>query len=90
MLMWTETFVGQEAQDAIQNGGKLGLGEDFVAMIQQLTTQAFGVYLFAQSQPGTAIGTVRVQQSLAKLATQLWDLFLFAAPVGVQYVPPRP
>jgi hypothetical protein len=90
LLMWTETFVGQEAQDAIQTGGKLGLGEDFVAMIQQLTTQAFGVYLFAQSQPGTAIGTVRVQQSLAKLATQLWDLFLFAAPVGVQYVPPRP
>jgi hypothetical protein len=90
LLMWTETFVGQEAQDAIQNGGKLGLGEDFVAMIQQLTTQAFGVYLFAQSQLGTAIGTVRVQQSLAKLATQLWDLVQFAAPVGVQYVPPRP
>ena len=89
LLLWAQNFVGAEAQDAIQNGGKLGLGEDFIAMIYQLCTQAYGLYLFAEAQP-TAVSTDRVLQSLSKLAIQLWDLYQFAAPVGVTYIAPRP
>jgi len=89
LLLWTENFVGDEAQDAIQNGGKLGLGEDFITMIYQLCTQAYGLYLYAQTQ-GSAISTIRVQQSLYKLTTQLWDLYNFASPVSLPYIAPRP
>ena len=87
LLLWIENFVGGEAQETITNGGKFGLGEDFIQMIDQLCTQAYGLYLYAQSQPGTAINTGRVQQSLQKLAAQLWDLYTFAAPVSVAYLP---
>jgi len=80
-----ETFVGGEAQDMITNGGKFGLGEDFVQMIYELCLQAYGLYLYAQNQ-GTALGTARVLQSINKLANQLWDLYSFAAPVSVTYL----
>jgi len=88
LLGWMETFVGGEAQDMITNGGKFGLGDDFVQMIHDLCLQAYGLYLYAQNQQtlGTAIGTARVQQSINKLATQLWDLYSFAAPVSVTYL----
>jgi hypothetical protein len=89
LLIWIQTFVGQEAQDAIQNAGRLGIGQDFIAMIYQLCTQSWGVYSYAQLQVGTAIGTVRVQQSLFKLTQQLWDLYGFASSIGVPYLPPR-
>jgi hypothetical protein len=89
LLVWIQDFVSGEAQDVIQNGGRLGIGEDFVSMIQQLCTQAYGLYLYAQSA-GTALQTMRVQQSLYKLTTQLWDLNNVAAPVGVSYIAPRP
>ncbi len=88
LLGWMETFVGGEAQEMITNGGKFGLGEDFVRMIRELCLQAYGLYLYAQHQAvlGTAMGTARVQQSINKLATQLWDLYSFAAPVSVTYL----
>jgi hypothetical protein len=91
LLQWMQNFVGAEAQDVIQNGGKLGLGEDFTAMIAQLYTQAFGLYLFAQQPtvPSAGLSTPRVQQSLYKLATQLADLCTMTAGVGVPYIPPR-
>jgi hypothetical protein len=89
LLNWMQNFVGAEAQDMIQNGGKLGLGEDFATMMSQLYTQAHGLYLYAQKQPTAAIGTARVQQSLYKLTTQLGDLYNMAVPIGVPYAAPR-
>ena len=84
-------FVGAEAQDVIQNAGKFGIGEDFAKMIRQLHSQAYGLYLYAQDQgEDTAIGTVRVQESLYKLVNQLRDLYLKSITVGKRYLPPRP
>ena len=87
LLNWIQTYVGPEAQDAIQNGGKLGIGQDFTAMIYQLCTQAWGLYHYVQTQVGTAIGTARVQQSMFKLTQQLWDLYNFAFSLGVTHIP---
>jgi hypothetical protein len=96
LLQWMQNFVGAEAQEIIQNGGRLGLGEDFNAMILQLYAQAYGLYLLAYSQPtdsitaAPAIGTARVQQSLYKLVNQLLELSTMTAPpVGVPYIAPR-
>jgi len=90
LLLWMQNFVGGEAQDIIQNGGKLGLGEDFVIMTGQIYTQAVGLYLLSKHHPPVAaMGTNRVQQSLYKLATQLGDFCTMAASVGVPYIPAR-
>jgi hypothetical protein len=90
LLLWMQNFVGVEAQDVIQNGGKLGLGEDFIVMTSQIYTQAAGLYLLAlYNPPISGMGTNRVQQSLYKLATQLGDFCTMAAAVGVPYIPPR-
>jgi hypothetical protein len=90
LLLWMQNFVGAEAQDVIQNGGKLGLGEDFIVMCSQIYTQAAGLYLLSlHNPPIAAMGTNRVQQSLYKLATQLGDFCTMAASVGVPYIPPR-
>lgn len=86
MLSWMENFVGGEAQDIITNGGRFGLGEDFVRMINELYLQAYGLYLYAHAS-GTAVGTARVQQSINKLVHQLWDLKTFAEPVSTKYLP---
>jgi hypothetical protein len=90
LLSWMQNFVGAEAQEVIQNGGKLGLGEDFIAMIRQLFNQAHGFYLIAQAHTGSAISTDRVQQSIYKLCKQLEELYNLAAPVSVTYIAPRP
>jgi hypothetical protein len=90
LLLWAQDFVGKEAQEVIQGGGKLGLGEDFSAIIQQLYTQTYGLYLFAQSQPTAALGTARVQQALYKLVNQLGELYGLAVPVELRYIAPRP
>jgi len=89
LLQWMQDFVGGEAQDVIQNGGKLGLGEDFIRMIQQLYYQAYGLYQIAQGSGTAGIGTARVQQSLYKLTQQLLELYHMAKPVSVAYIPPR-
>jgi hypothetical protein len=86
MLHWMQDFVGAEAQNVIQTGGKLGLGEDFIAMIKQLYHQAYGLYQFAQGGTVPAMTTARVQQSLYKLALQLQDLHNMAQPVSVAYI----
>lgn len=87
LLSWIQDFVGAEAKNVIQNGGRLGIGEDFKVMIAQLYTQAFGLYHMAQHHPPSAgMSTVRVQQSLYKLAQQLGDLFVAAAPVGLERI----
>jgi hypothetical protein len=91
LLLWMQNFVSGEAQDAIQNGGKLGLGEDFVVMTGQIYTQAVGLYLLSLSNkaPIAAMATNRVQQSLYKLATQLGDFCTMAAAIGTPYIPAR-
>jgi hypothetical protein len=89
LLQWMQDFVGGEAQDVIQNGGKLGIGEDFIAMIEQLYHQSYGLYEIAQANATAAIGTARVQQSIHKLAAQLLDLYHMAKSVGDAYVAPR-
>jgi hypothetical protein len=91
LLLWMQNFVSVEAQDVIQNGGKLGLGEDFIVMCSQIYTQAVGLYLLSKqtTPPIAAMATNRVQQSLYKLATQLGDFCTMAASVGVPYIPPR-
>ncbi|MGB6310414.1 MAG: hypothetical protein WBF89_21755 [Steroidobacteraceae bacterium] len=91
LLLWMQNFVGGEAQDAIQNGGKLGVGEDFVVMTGQIYTQAVGLYLLSLSSiaPIAAMATNRVQQSLYKLATQLGDFCTMAAAIGTPYIPAR-
>jgi hypothetical protein len=86
MLQWMQDFVGAEAQNVIQTGGKLGLGEDFIAMIKQLYYQAYGLYQFSQGSIAPAMSTARVQQSLYKLALQLEDLYKMAKPVSVAYI----
>jgi hypothetical protein len=88
MLQWAQDFVGAEAQSVIQTGGKLGLGEDFIAMIRQLYYQAYGLYEVSRTSK-EAIGTARVQRSIHKLAVQLGDLYHMAKPVSVNYIPPR-
>src|ERR1019366_6274643 len=50
LLNWIQNFVGKEAQDAIANGGKPGIGLEFITMIDQLRTQAWGLYSYAQTQ----------------------------------------
>jgi hypothetical protein len=92
LLQWMQDFVGAEAQDVIQNAGKLGLGEDFDTMIQQLYFQAYGLYEFASKTPPiAALSTPRVLESLYKLTNQLDKLFDMASPpIGVLYLPPRP
>jgi hypothetical protein len=89
LLQWAQNFVGAEAQDVIQNGGKLGLGEDFMATVEQLYVQTHGLYLYAQSQGGAPIGTARVQQALYKLVSQLRELFQLSQSIETPYVAPR-
>jgi hypothetical protein len=89
LLQWVQNFVTGEAQEVIQGGGKLGLGEDFKEMIAQLYTQAVGLLLYSQTAGGPGFGSMRVQQSLYKLAAQLLTLFTMADSVGVRYIPPR-
>ena len=90
LLQWMQDFVGAEAQDVIQNAGKIGIGEDFNTMISQMYTQAYGLYLFAQAHPTMPIGTTRVQESLYKLVNELSELYYMAAPVGEEYFLPAP
>jgi hypothetical protein len=89
MLQWMQDFVGAEAQSVIQTGGKLGLGEDFIAMIRQLYHQAYGLYEVSRTSKKEAIGTARAQRSIHKLAAQLGDLYHMAKPVSVNYIAPR-
>ena len=89
LLQWVQNFVTGEAQEVIQNGGKLGLGEDFKEMIAQLYTQAVGLLMYARAIAGPGFGTARVQQSLYKLAAQLRTLFTMADSVGLEYIPSR-
>jgi hypothetical protein len=89
MLQWMQDFVGAEAQNVIQTGGKLGLGEDFIVMIKQLYYQAYGLYVYSQGTQHAAMSTARVQQSLHKLAAQLADLYHMAKPVSTAYDGPR-
>jgi hypothetical protein len=90
LLQWMQDFVGPEAQDVIQNAGKLGIGEDFCKMIRELYHQAYGLYLYAQEQQANrGLRTVRVQQSLHKLVDQLGQLYRKSRPVGRDYLPPR-
>jgi hypothetical protein len=89
LLLWAQNFVGAEAQEVIQNGGRLGLGEDFMATVEQLYLQTSGLYLFAQNRPHAPVGTARVQQALYKLVSQLYELFRLTKSVGLPYVTPR-
>jgi hypothetical protein len=89
LLQWAQNFVGAEAQDVIQNGGKLGLGEDFMASVEQLYVQTYGLYLFAQGQAPAPLGTARVQQALYKLVSQLQELFQLTQSIELPYVAPR-
>jgi hypothetical protein len=90
LLEWMHSFVGAEAQDVIQNAGKIGIGEDFNTMISQMYTQAYGLYLYSHSNPALPIGTTRVQESLYKLLNELSELYYMAAPVGEEYFLPAP
>jgi hypothetical protein len=91
LLAWMQSFVADEAPGVIQSGGRFGLGEDFSAMIWQLSGLAWATFLFAQNvaiPPG--LNTVRVLTSLQKLAGQLYFLYQLAYPVGTSYLQPRP
>lgn len=92
LLSWTQSFVTEEAPGIIQSAGKFGLGEEFCAMIYQLSRQIWGALQFAQSihsnPPG--LNTYRVLAALQKLASQLYELFRLAYPVGASYLRPRP
>jgi hypothetical protein len=90
LLVWMQSFVTEEAPGVIQSGGRFGLGEDFCAMIWQLSLHAYGLYLFAYSTTTLAgLNTNRVQASMQKLAAQLYELYTQAYPVGVSYLAPR-
>ena len=89
LLQWAQNFVATEAPDVIQNGGKLGIGEDFMATVEQLYIQTHGLYLFAQNQGGAPLGTSRVQQALYKLVKQFKELFQLSKSVELPYVAPR-
>jgi hypothetical protein len=89
LLQWAQNFVATEAPDVIQNGGKLGIGEDFMATVEQLYVQTFGLYLYAQAQAGAPIGTARVQQGLYKLVSQFKELFQLSKSVELPYAAPR-
>jgi hypothetical protein len=95
LLQLIQDYVGAEAQDAIQNAGKFGLGEDFSGMIYQLYLQACGLYVFAQGNAvppaitPLAMNTTRVLQSVYKLTAQLYDLYNSASAIGVSYLAPR-
>ncbi|HUN43793.1 MAG TPA: hypothetical protein VMU81_26160 [Acetobacteraceae bacterium] len=91
LLSWTQAFVTEEAPAVIQSGGKFGLGEDFCAMIWQLSQQIYGAYQYAY-QMGTppGINTVRVLTSMQKLAGEMYELYTLAYPVGSSYLQPRP
>lgn len=89
LLQWAQNFVGTEAQDVIQNGGKLGLGEDFMATVEQLYVQSFGLYLFAQAQAPAPLGIARVQQALYKFVSQLKELYQLTTTIELPYVAPR-
>ncbi len=92
LLAWTQSFVTEEAPGIIQSAGKFGLGEEFCAMIYQLSRQIWGTLQFALSihsnPPG--LNTYRVLAALQKLASQLYELFRLAYPVGTSYLKPRP
>jgi hypothetical protein len=91
LLSWMQSFVAEEAPGIIQSGGRFGLGEDFSAMILQLSAQAWAIFQFAQSPAGLpGLNTIRVLTSLQKLAGQLYFLFTLAYPVGISYLRPRP
>jgi hypothetical protein len=92
LLSWTQSFVAEEAPRIIQSGGKFGLGEEFCAMIWQLSLQIWGTLQFAQgaSSNPPGLNTYRVLAALQKLAAQLYELFRLAYPVGTSYLKPRP
>jgi hypothetical protein len=89
LLRWIQDYVGPEAQDVIQNAGKLGIGEDFMSMVSHLYLQAYALYKFA-ARSGPPLSTSRVLPSLYKLVHQLSELYNMAEPVGVSYLAPRP
>jgi hypothetical protein len=92
LLGWTQNFVTDEAPGVIQSGGKFGLGEEFCAMIWQLSNQIWGTLQYAQNAASMPPGlnTFRVLSALQKLAEELYRLFTFAYPVGTSYLQPRP
>ena len=89
LLQWAQSFVSAEAPDVIQNGGKLGLGEDFMATVEQLYLQTTGLYYLALNRPNSPVGTARVQHGLYKLVAQLHELFRLTKPVELSYLDPR-
>ena len=89
LLQWAQNFVGSEAQEVIQNGGKLGLGEDFMATVEQLYVQSYGLYVFAQAQAPAPLGTARVQQALYKFVSQLKELYQLTTTIELPYIAPR-
>ena len=92
LLSWTQSYVSEEAPGIIQSAGKFGLGEEFCAMIYELSRQIWATLQFAQgvnsNPPG--LNTYRVWVALQKLASQLYELFRLAYPVGTSYLKPRP
>ena len=91
MLSWIQDFVTDEAPAIIQTGGRLALGQDFAAMINDFVLYAYGTLLFAQdpANSGSPIATDRVQFSLAKLSGQLYELYTSALTVGLPYLRTR-
>jgi hypothetical protein len=83
-------FVGPEAQEVIQNAGKVGIGQDFNTMVRNLFAQAFGLYQYAQSRKNQPIGTARVQESLYKLVREIVVLYEMARSVGEHYIRAKP
>jgi hypothetical protein len=90
LLQWMRDFVGPEAQEVIQNAGKVGIGQDFNTMVRNLFAQAFGLYQYAQSRKNQPIGTARVQESLYKLVREIVVLYEMARSVGEHYIRAKP
>jgi hypothetical protein len=89
LLTWIQTFVTVEAPPVIQDAGRIGVGTDFVQVIEGLANQAYGLYLLAYNGD-TAMSTGRVLQSLLKLGRRLCDLYNLAEPVSATYLPLSP
>ena len=88
LLSWTQGFVADEAPGIIQSGGKVGLGEEFCAMIWQLSP-AVGEPCISR-KPGVCqmgLTTLRVAASMQSSPVHPYTL---AYPVGQTYLQPRP
>jgi hypothetical protein len=87
LLQLIQSLVTQDGLQIIQAGGKFGVGQLSV-MVLQLQNYVSAAIAFAEAQKYSALNTDRVLIAMNKLLRQLEELQTTAAAVGIAKLPP--